>query len=395
MSSKFYHPLFRVSTFNAPTKIVFGINALDRLAEEVRRFDPKSALIVSGKNVCKTEGYAKICSTLSSICPIAEFNQVAPEPNSSILSLLASRARGVEPSIVVGIGGGSSLDMAKVASLTVANEKDPVSYFRGEPLAKKGPPVVTIPTIAGTGSEVTPISVVVDGDKKLALSHPFQYPSLAVVDPLLSTSAPPHSTASAGIDAICHAMESFMCLDSTPITESLAFEAMSLSDDYLERAYSNGEDIEARSGVSLASILAGMAFMNTGLCLAHGIAYTFAMKCKLPHGVSVAVAEPYVLEFNAPAIPDKLDVIAAAFGIDTEGATPTEIGNAVALRLTEIMDTMNLPLGLEELNLDEKEIESMVDDLMKNYSRFILKNPRKPSKEDLIQLYQRMFEGYW
>lgn len=395
MSSKFYHPLFRVYTFQSPTRIIFGINSLDKLQEELKKFEPKSALIVSGKNVCRTDGYARVCSMVSSVCSTVEFNEVSPEPDSSTISRLASRVREVSPSIVVGIGGGSSLDMAKVASIAVANEKDPVSYFKGEPLTKKGPPVITVPTISGTGSEVTPISVVVDSGKKLALSHPFLYPSLTVVDPVLSITAPPYSTASAGIDALCHAMESFMSLDSTPITESLAFEAMSLSEEYLERAYSNGEDIEARSALSLASVLAGMAFMNTGLCLAHGIAYTFATKCNLPHGVSVALAEPYVLEFNAPAITEKLDVIAAAFGIDTEGASPAETGNAVAMRLTEIMDTMNLPLSLDELGVEEKELEPMVEDLIKNYSRFIVKNPRKPSKEDLIKLYQRMFEGYW
>ena len=395
MSSKFYHPLFRVYTFHSPTRVVFGVNALDRLVEELKKFDPKTALIVSGKNVCKTEGYSKISKMISSVCPVMEFNEVSPEPGSSLVTKLAEKASEAKPSLVIGIGGGSSLDMAKVASAAAANEKDPLSYFKGEPITKRGPPVVTIPTLSGTGSEVTPISVVVDKGKKLALSHPFLYPSLAVVDPTLSVTASPHSTASAGIDALCHAMESFMSLDSTPITESLAFEAMSLSDEYLERAYSNGEDIEARTGLSLASLLAGMAFLNTGLCLAHGIAYTFAMKCNLPHGVSVAVAEPYVLEFNAPAIPDKLDVMAAAFGIDTEGASPAETGNAIAMRLTEIMDTLNLPLGLEELGLDEKDLEPMVDDLINNYSRFLVKNPRKPSREDLVKLYQRMFEGYW
>jgi len=395
MSSKFYHPLFRVHVFQSPTKIVFGINSSEKLADELKKFEPKSALVVSGKNICKTEGYSKICSIVSSVCPIAEFNEVLPEPDDSVLLKLAQKAREANPSVVVGIGGGSSLDMAKVASLLVAERKDPVAYFKGELPSKKGPPVVAIPTISGTGSEVTPISVVVEKGKKLALSHPFLYPSLALVDPLLSVTAPPYSTASAGIDALCHAMESFMSLDSNPITESLAFEAMNLSEKYLERAYSNGEDIEARSGLSFASLLAGMAFMNTGLCIAHGIAYTFAVKYNLPHGVSVAVAEPYVLEFNAPAIPSKLDVMAAAFGIDTEGASPAETSNAIAMRLTEIMDNLNLPIGLEELGVEEKELEPMVDDLINNYSRFLLKNPRKPSRDDLIRLYQRMFEGYW
>ncbi|MBC7112400.1 MAG: iron-containing alcohol dehydrogenase [Candidatus Methanomethyliales bacterium] len=394
MSTKFYHRTYRVSSFQAPTRVVFGPNSLDKLAEELKRFELKSVLLVSGKNVYKTEGYERVRSIISSMCPLFEFNEVIPEPDSSTLSAVASKAREVKPSLVVGFGGGSSLDMAKMASALSVNQKDPVSYFKGEPLVNKGPPVLTIPTLAGTGSEVTPISVVVEGNKKLAISHPFLYPSVTIVDPVLSVTAPPYSTASAGIDALCHALESFMSLDSNPITESLAFEAISLSDDYLERAYCNGEDLEARTGISLASVLAGMAFMNTGLCLAHGIAYTFAVKCQTPHGVSVAVAEPYVLEFNAPAIPDKLGAIAAAFGMDAVGSTPYEIGEAIAARMIEIMDTLNLPTCLQDLGLDEKELEPMVDDLMKNYSRFIVKNPRKPSREDLVELYQMIFEGY-
>lgn len=389
-----YHRLFRIYTFQAPTRIVFGPNSLNKLLDEIKKFDTNSILIVSGRNVCNTEGYKKIHDILSSISKVYEFNDVIPEPNSSNLLDLAKKAREVKPSLIVGIGGGSSLDMAKIASIVITNEKDPISYFKGEIIQNKGPPIITIPTLFGTGSEITPISVVVDNGKKLALYHSFLYPSLAIIDPILSITAPPNATASAGIDALCHAIESIMSIDSNSITEPLAFEAIRLSDGYLERVYCNGEDIEARTAIAMASLLSGISFMNTGLCLPHGIAYTYAVNYNLPHGISVAIPLPYVIEFNSIAIPDKISLIASAFNLDVTGLSVYEISTYISSRLMEIMDNLNLPTNLSDIGIEEKNIEKMVDDLLKNYSRFINKNPRKPSREDLLNLYQQMFEGY-
>jgi alcohol dehydrogenase class IV len=118
------------------------------------------------------------------------------------------------------------------------------------------------------------------------------------------------------------------------------------------------------------------------------------MRCGLPHGTSVSVAEPYAIEFNAPAIPEKMKIIAAGLGIDTEGLTSSEAGEAVAVRMLDITGTLGLPMSLEDLELGEEDLEPMVDDLLKNYNRFIEKNPRKPSRKDLLFLYRSMLEGY-
>ena len=394
METKIHHPLLKTYSYQVPTRIVFGFGSFEKLKDELKRFELKRALLITGKTVCKTDACPRVREALSSVGALAEFNEVSPEPDAPVLADLAKTVRRNPPDLVVGLGGGSSLDMAKMAALLTANEKDPIAYFKGEPIAKKGPPIVTVPTIAGTGSEVTPISVVIDKGLKLALNHYFLYPTLTIIDPALSVTASPQATASAGIDALCHAVESIMSVDSNPITASLAFEATSLVDDYLERAYCNGEDVEARNGLALASVMAGMAFANTGLCLAHGVAYTYATRCKLPHGASVGVAEPYVIEFNSPSIPDKVEVIAAGLGLDTQGLSTSGVGYAIALRMIDMMETVGLPLSLEGLDLGEKDLEPMVSALLKNYPRFIVKNPRKPSREELLKLYQTMLEGY-
>ncbi|MDD1776318.1 MAG: iron-containing alcohol dehydrogenase [Candidatus Methanomethylicus sp.] len=392
MEHSFNHPLMRNFSFQSPTKIIYGLYSLERLKDELKKMSYKNALLVTGSNVCKTPGCSKIKEALGVNGSFVEFNKVCPEPDTKVLAELAMLVRKDPPDLVVGLGGGSSMDMSKIASALTVNEKDPVSYFKGEPLIRKGPPIMTIPTIAGTGSEVTPFSIVVEQNKKLATSHYSLYPTVAVVDPTLSLSASPQSTASAGIDALCHGIESIMSVDSNPVCNALAFDAISNVDDYFERAYCNGDDIEARNGLSMASVLSGMAFTNTGLCLAHGIAYTYAMSHALPHGTSVALAEPYALEFNTPAIPEKIELIAAAMGIDTSCMSTAEVGYECASRIVELLETTHQPQTLDELNMDECEIEPMVDDLLANQKRFVNKNPRKPSREELIGLYERMFE---
>lgn len=394
MDEGVYHPLLKNYSYFMPTRVVFGVNSISRLKEELKPFAFKKALLLTGRTVCQTGACAAVREVLSSLGNSVEFTNVSPEPDASLLANLTEEVRRSPPDIVVGLGGGSTMDMAKVASLVAANEKEPLKYFKGEPIARKGPPIVTIPTISGTGSEVTPISILVEKTAKLALRHHVLYPSLAIIDPALSITAPPTATASAGMDALCHAVESIMSVDSNPITGSLAFEAINLVDECLEKAYCNGSDIEARNGLALASALAGMAFANAGLCIAHGIAYTYAMRCGLPHGTSVSVAEPYAVEFNAPAIPEKMKVIAAGLGIDTEGLTSSEAGEAVAMRMLDITGTLGLPMSLEDLELGEEDLEPMVDDLLKNYRHLIAKNPRKPSREDLLFLYRNMLEGY-
>lgn len=386
--------MLKLFNYQAPVKVVFGINAIDRLKDELKRLPFKTALLVTGPNVCKTGSCQKVREALSSAGSLVEFNKVSPEPDSPVLAAIAETARELKPDLVVGLGGGSTLDMAKIASMVVANSKDPMSYFKGEPLAKKGPPIITIPTIAGTGSEVTPISIIADKGLKLAIMHYSIYPTVSIVDPVLSMTASPSATASSGIDALCHAVESIMSVDSNPISTALAFDAISLVDDFLERAYCNGEDIEARNGLSMASVMAGQAFSNTGLCMAHGMAYTYAYLAEkhLPHGSSVALAEPHVIEFNSPAIPEKTELIAGAFGIDTDGLGTTEVGSEIACRILDMMETTGLPMELGEIGVMPDTIDEMVDDLMKNHGRFVAKNPRKPSRDDLVMLYSGMFD---
>jgi alcohol dehydrogenase class IV len=393
MNPKPNHPLMKIFAYQTPTRLIFGINSIDRLRDELKKIGFKNALLVTGSTVCNTPACEKVRDALNALGSFAEFNKVNPEPDVAVLAEIAECVRKNPPDLIIGVGGGSTIDMAKIASILAVNEKEPINYFKGEPISKKGPQIITIPTIAGTGSEVTPISVVVENKKKLTISHYSIYPAIAFVDPLLSLTALPQATASAGIDALCHAIEAIMSIDSNPISSALAFDAISNVDDFFERAYCNGDDIEARNGMSLASVLAGMAFSNTGLCLPHGIAYTYAMEYVLPHGPSVSLAEPYVLEFNTPAIPEKIELIAAAMGIDTSCMSTAEVGYEAASRIVELLETSHLPQTLDELNMDESEIEPMVDDLLTNQARFIAKNPRKPSREELIGIYTRMFEG--
>ncbi len=386
--------MFKSFSYQQPTKIVFGIGSIERLPDELRKLKFGSVMLVTGRVVGQTKAAERVREIVSQFGRLSEFNGVMPEPDTRVLNSLADQVRGNRPDVIIGLGGGSALDMAKAASAVAANEGDPLAYFRGEPLRNRGPPIITIPSLSGTGAEVTAFSVVAVGTDKLALLNPLLSPSLTVVDPSISVTADPGATASAGLDAMGHALEALMSTDSNAITDSLALEAVILLERYLERAYCNGDDIEAKCGLALASLASGMAFSNTGLGMAHGLAYTYALRCSLPHGASVALAEPYSVLFNAPAVPDKIRMMADAFGIEAAAAsTPKEIGAEISVRLFEMMDTLRMPQSLRGRGVKEEDIPAMTDALLTKYSRFLLKNPRKPSRDDLTEIYEAMLEG--
>ncbi|RLE50789.1 MAG: alcohol dehydrogenase, partial [Candidatus Methanomethylicota archaeon] len=271
---------------------------------------------------------------------------------------------------------------------------EPVEKFIGAQLVKnRGAPLIQIPTLSGTGSEVSPVSVLTRGRVKEAIWSYNIFPHTSLVDPVLATTAPPNATASSGVDALCHAIESIMSIESNEITEALSLEAIRLVSTYLERAYANGDDIEARYGLALASMLAALSFTNTMLCLGHGIAYTFSVDYNVPHGVSCGIAEPFVMEYNMPAVLDKLVSIADAFGVDILGLSLKDAAYEAIAAFRDLASSVNIPSCLKDLGVEREKLESMVDQLFTRQSRFIARNPRKPSREDMLSLYEKMWEG--
>jgi alcohol dehydrogenase class IV len=331
------------------------------------------------------------------------YDAVEPDPTITTFEDAISYAAEVDPEYIVGVGGGSCLDVAKTASLVVEHEGEIREYIspptgEGRPVPGHGVPMAAIPTTAGTGSETSPVSVISLPDEKLkvGISSRFQYPDLAVVDPVLTVSLPPGPTAASGMDALCHAVEAYTTrrFDAkpapgpdeerpdyggrTPLTDALALRSIDLVSDSLRRAVNNGDDLAARRNMSLASFLAGLAFTNAGLGATHALALSVAGEYDTGHGVTIATLLPAVMRFNAGAAADRYADVAARFGIEGHPASATEeLIDAVERLAADV----GIPDGLDGLGVESDDLEMLAARTTK-LERLLVGNPRRVTADD-------------
>ena len=306
----------------------------------------------------------------------------------------AEHAREVKPDVVVGVGGGSVLDIAKIMSLAPTNPKRIRDYL-GINLVENPPlPKILAPTTSGTGSEVTNVAVVslVEEQLKTSVVSPYNFADVAVVDPLLTVTMPPRTTAATGLDALSHAVEAYMSVESNQITDSLALKAISLIRKHLPEAYSHPNSLQAREGMSLAAMTAGISFGNAGVCAGHAAAYAFAVKFKVPHGVSCALSLPYVMKLNSPAMEEKAFEIAEALDIGAEGASRRLLWERSIAAIAELMRRLDQPLTLKALGVPEDLVPRLAEDMLKS-QRQLARNPVKVTLDDAEQLFRSMFRG--
>ena len=379
--------------FRIPSRIIFGENTAERLPEFAKEYRPQRTLAITD-TVLRRIGLAdKVLDSLKSIGQeLVIFEDVEPEPSIQNAEKVAAAARRVKYDLVIGLGGGSVLDMAKVASVAATNP-GPVTGFIGvDKIQRRGLPMILLPTTSGTGSEVTMNSVVkAETDSiKTGIVSQHLLADIAVVDPSLALTMPPKTTAATGLDALSHAVESLMSVDSNPVTESLALEAVKLIFSSLEAVYQNGDNISARSNMALASVMAGAAFGNAGVCAGHAAAYAFAVKYGIPHGVSCAIALPYVMEYNAPACMSALAAIDKTLGRQERTVEKDAFDAVWAVR--NLIEDVGIPLSLKELGVKSESIPKLAEDLLKS-GRLLAHNPRPITLNDARDVFGRIHRG--
>ncbi|MEM2094898.1 MAG: iron-containing alcohol dehydrogenase [Candidatus Bathyarchaeia archaeon] len=379
--------------FTVPSRILFGEKMVQKLPLFVKEFNSERTFVVSDVTLRKIGLVDQVLQPLKSIgVELTLFDNVEPEPSILNAEEVAAAVRSGHFDLVIGIGGGSVLDMAKVASAAAVNPGTVRSYIGVDKIPRRGLPMILVPTTSGTGSEITMNAVVKSEEDliKLGIVSKHLLPDVAVIDPTLTLTMPPKITASCGLDALSHAVESLMSVNSNPITEALAIAAARLVFSSLKPAYEKGNNIEARRNMALASTMAGMAFGNTGVCAGHAVAYAFAVKSKCPHGVSCAIALPYVIEFNMPNSLRVLSMLAKAVGV--QGRTPERDAYNVVRAVRKLITDVNIPLSLEKIGLTENDIPRLAEDLLKS-QRLLVNNPRPISREDAEGLFARMLKG--
>lgn len=266
----------KVTLFRTTKRILFGGGSVEKIGPEAQLLKAKKVLIVTDPGIIQSGLLETVEKPLRSAgIPLAIFNGVEPDPRIEVVEKSLELAKRERIDLIIGFGGGSSLDIAKVTSILVTNPGKIEGFFGVDLVPEPGVPMILIPTTAGTGSEVTPIAILSDTREKLkkGVVSSYLFPEVAIVDPKLTMGLPPAVTASTGMDALTHAVEAYISLNATDLTDLLALRAMELIAKNLRMAYAHGENLMVRSNMMEGSLLAGMAFANAGVAAVHAFSY--------------------------------------------------------------------------------------------------------------------------
>jgi len=370
-----------------PTKLIFGFGSVEGVGAETKGLGSTKALVVTDRVMVKTGIVQKVTNRLA--IPFEVFDEVEAEPKIEVAQTVADRVRSNPYDLVVGVGGGSSIDMAKVAAGFASNEGTARSFVGNDKFAKKPVSSIMVPTTAGTGAELTVTSMVtVDGHKQW-INSPLLLPSVAVVDPELTMTMPPGVTAATGMDALCHNTEAYLSTLANPITDSAALEGIALIVKNLQKAFESGTDRISRESMSLGALMGGIA-LQAKMVYGHSIGYTVATRFKLAHGVSCGLPLPYIISNYAVACAPKMKKLAEAYGVDPS-TEPQALGREVAEKAMGIASSVKIPTTLKEIGVAESDLGAFADECLAMYPR-----PNSPLVFDgksMAQLYRRMWEG--
>ena len=378
--------------FNTTPGIIFGngvsFSSCDRIIEKLG----DNIFLITDADLTKIGLNKPIINELSKSSNLEVFDDVESDPSKKTLIKALERAKNFKPTGILGFGGGSSMDIAKLVSLLIGTEQD-VENIWGVGNAK-GPrlPLILIPTTAGTGSEVTPISIItLENDLKKGVSSPIILPDLAVLDPELTLNLPSDITASTGIDAMVHAIEAYTSINqnNNPISKLLAIESLKLLGTSIETAVFDGHNIEARSNMLLGSMMAGQSFANSPVAAVHALAYPIGGIFHISHGLSNSLVLPHVLKFNSTnskACEQYAFLAPFVFKDINQNTNTKNICNDFIDRLENLSSLLNLPSKLRELDIPKDACFKMAKESMKQ-TRLLVNNPREVTEEDAFNIY--------
>ena len=378
------------SLFRTSKRIHTGMGCLANLADEIIRMSPKKILVITDPVVKKAGPFDRLEAVLEKTALGFEvFEGIDIEPTLETLEGCLKSVGHGKFDAVIGLGGGSSIDIAKITAAILTNGGPYQNYMGIEKIPKPGLPMVMIPTTAGTGAEATPNALVIDKKERVKKSFVSSYliPDVAIVDPELTTSLPQNVTAATGMDALTHCLESFISLRATPVTELFSLEGIRCIFRSLREAYTNGGNTEARYAMTLGSLYGGMALTNAGTVAVHALAYPIGGRFGVSHGISNAIMLPYVMKFNCLSSLSKFKRIAEAMGEDVFGLSQREAAFKAVDAIFQLAEDVKIPLHLKDLSIPESVIPEMAADAMK-WTRLLVSNPRQMTLEEVAAIYR-------
>ena len=383
----------RTLPFQMSGKLIFGKGALEELPEAVRRIGAGKAFVVTDPGLVRAGIAEKLLGILSEAdVSTALYDKVEPDPRIEVVWDCHEAARSSQCEVLIGLGGGSALDTAKVTAVLLGNSGALQDYFGIDNIPHRGLPTVMIPTTAGTGSEVTPIAVLSDKQAQLkkGIVSDHLYADVALIDPELAVTLPPQVTAYTGVDALTHAIEAYTNKFAHPFIDTFALAAIQLIGRYLKRAVAEGSDLEARYHMAMASLYGGMCLGSVNTAAVHAMAYPLGGMFDVPHGIANALLLPYVMQFNLESCPERFARIADALGRPNGefAAAPSAEASVDAVR--ELCSEVGIVSRLGDLDIPEESIDQMAAGALK-VTRLMKNNPRAMTLQDVKTIYRAAY----
>ncbi|MCP4627971.1 MAG: iron-containing alcohol dehydrogenase [bacterium] len=379
--------------FMHPDRTIFGQGCVKQIGDCLKELDGKRAFLVTDKGVAGLDIFSVVEKALKDKgLSYYVYAEVDENPTDRQVEKGAEIYHKEKADVLVAVGGGSTMDSAKAIGVLISNGGSILEYKGMDVFTRPIPPLVAIPTTAGTGSEVTPYAVITNtkDNYKTGVCGWKLLPRVALVDPVMMAGMPPAITAATGMDALSHAVEAVYSKYAMPQTDALAYSAIKMVAENLVRAVSDGSDMEAREAMAMASLMGGMA-MCAGCGAVHALGHQLSSRYGMPHGTAMSVLMPHILNFNASACPDRIANIAVALGEEVDGLGKTEAARKAAHAIRQLGEAVGLPTNLTEYGADPQLIPICAD--YAQTAGDMPGNPITPTMEQIKDLYKQAFEG--
>jgi alcohol dehydrogenase class IV len=395
-------------TFSSAGQILFGSDAVAQLPDIVRRLNLKRVLVVTDAKLVDAGLCDRVTALLKDCATHRVFAGGEPEPSLRVAEKCIGEARDFRPDGLVGLGGGSNMDLAKITATVLAHGGSPRDYLGEDKIPGPIVPLICIPTTSGTGSEVSASGVFTDEDNHIKAGAMSNYlrPAVAIVDPKLTLSCPRKVTADSGIDAMTHAIEAFTAVDNSrfplppgehslyqgrhPLGDCLAEKAIAIIAKNLPTAVDNPQDLAAREAMSLGAMLAGLAFSNVGVALVHALEYPVGGATHCSHGAGNGMLLPYVMRYNLQGREREFARIAQLLGEDTTGMSDRQAAELAVVAIENLNKKIGIPARLRDLGAKREQIPEFASKAL-GITRLIRVNPRVPTVDEMVELLETAY----
>lgn len=375
-----------------PKKVFSGKGSIGEIKSIVAATGAKSVCLMTDKGVAGC-GLADLPAKVLEECQVAVtlIDDIAREPSVYDVKSTYDKLQADNVDMIAAIGGGSVIDMAKIMSVAMTNEKLIEDLRADGAIVNPSIPMVAIPTTSGTGAEATANAIFLypEEDLKVGIVHEYMIPDFVILDVSVTCGLPPALTASTGVDALCHAVEAYISVLSNPFCEMFSLKAVELICRSIEKAYQNGSDMAAREDMQLGSFYAGLCLTTSSTVAVHALSYPLGGKYHIPHGVSNAILLPYVMEANLECCREQFTTLAPYMIPGVESSPKEEWPQMVVDYLFDLMKKLDIPDSLTGFGVMPEDLDYLTDNAVK-VERLLLKNPKKLSKEDIKNIYAKL-----